>query len=163
MAILRPVRRSRPTELPLPGAYRRRGGAFLAANSARQRNATRVGVHVRRADYASGYTVSPTDYFRSAMRYFTERYRHVEFIVCSDDIRWCRNNLPAAIDSGSAAQMRFSHGKSPEVDLAILARCDHVIMSVGSFGWRAAWLANGTKHLLRRMAATVLSAQRTSQ
>jgi len=26
----------------------------------------------------------------------------------------------------------------------VLSSCDHVIVSAGSFGWWAAWLANGT-------------------
>ena len=121
--------------------------AFFASKSER-RNTTRVGVHVRRGDmvngYSRGYTVAPPNYFRSAMRYFTERYHHVEFIVCSDDITWSQNNLPAAIDAASTAEIKFSHTNSPAVDLAILARCEHVIMSVGTFGWWGAWLANGT-------------------
>jgi len=29
-------------------------------------------------------------------------------------------------------------------DMAIMAACDHAIMSTGSFGWWGAWLANGT-------------------
>ena len=121
--------------------------AFLSSVPKRQ-NATRVGVHVRRGDmvgaYLSGYTVAPPDYFRSAMRYFTERYRNVQFIVCSDYIAWCRKNLPALVDSAADVEMEFSEGRFGHVDLAILARCDHIVMSVGTFGWWAAWLANGT-------------------
>jgi len=121
--------------------------AFLASMS-EHRHTTRVGVHVRRGDmliaHSGGYTVAPPSYFRSAMRYFTERYDYVQFIVCSDDIAWCRRNLPVFVDSASNIEMQFSEARSPQVDLAILTRCEHVIMSVGTFGWWAAWLANGT-------------------
>jgi len=119
--------------------------SFLSSG---HRNVTRVGIHIRRGDmvsgYESGYTVAPLNYFRSAMRYFTERFERVEFIVCSDDITWCRSNLPNAINLSTTVEMRFSDATPPYVDLAILARCDHIIMSVGTFGWWAAWLANGT-------------------
>lgn len=111
---------------------------------------TRVGIHVRRGDMIDqrlrdyGYTVATRDYFQSATRYFAERYQNVQFVVCSDNVKWCHDNLPAAADIGVNIDMVFSENKSPEVDLAILANCHHVIMSVGSFGWWAAWLANGT-------------------
>jgi len=123
--------------------------AFIAASSSGSDSGkTRVGVHVRHGyasdAYKGGYIVAPLQYLRSAMRYFTDRYRHVEFVVCSDNITWCRENLPTAVDFASGARMKFSLANSPEVDLAILARCDHVIMSVGTFSWWAAWLANGT-------------------
>ena len=112
---------------------------------------TRVGVHVRRGDlvmipriHQFGYTVATADYFHSAMKYFAERYYHVQFVVCSDDIEWCHSSLPTAADIGSNVNIVFSENRSPKVDLAILAHCNHTVMSVGSFGWWAAWLANGT-------------------
>jgi len=110
----------------------------------------RVGVHVRRGDMISeekrsyGYTIATPDYFQSAMKYFAGHYSYVQFIVCTDDLEWCHKNLPAAADIGSNVNIVFSEYGSPKVDLAILAHCNHTIMSVGSFGWWAAWLANGT-------------------
>jgi len=109
-----------------------------------------VGIHVRRGDMTDqrildyGYTIATPEYFESAMRYFAERYQHVQFVVCSDYIHWCHDNLPAAAGIGANVNIVFSENRSPEVDLAILAQCNHTIMSVGSFGWWAAWLANGT-------------------
>jgi len=38
----------------------------------------------------------------------------------------------------------FSEGHSAGVDLAILSSCDAVVVSTGSFGWWAAWLADKT-------------------
>lgn len=111
---------------------------------------TRVGLHVRRGDMIDqrlrnfGYTVATPDYFRSAMWYFAERYQNVQFVVCSDNMEWCHDNLPSAADIGSNVNIVFSENRSPEIDLAILAHCNHTIMSVGTFGWWAAWLANGS-------------------
>jgi len=34
-------------------------------------------------------------------------------------------------------------GQSAGEDLALLASCDHTVITTGTFGWWAAWLANG--------------------
>jgi len=34
---------------------------------------------------------------------------------------------------------------SPEEDMAMLAACDHIILSLGTFGWWAAWLGAGAR------------------
>ena len=103
---------------------------------------TRVGIHVRRGDLLQGYfqgfgyTVATAAYIVRAMAFFKERFPRVQFVVCSDDITWCREHVRDAF-------IVYSEGHSPETDLAILSLCDHVIMSTGSFSWWAAWLAGG--------------------
>ena len=103
----------------------------------------RVGIHVRRGDllldhYKNyGYTAADRDYFQHAMTYFHERYDNVQFVVCSDDMEWAINNI-------KGDHVIYSANHKDHEDMAILSHCDHTIMSVGSFGWWAAWLANGT-------------------
>eukprot|EP01067_Filipodium_phascolosomae_P002727 Filipodium_phascolosomae@DN2478_c0_g1_i1.p1 len=106
------------------------------------RKITVVGMHIRRGDMAStynrnfGYTLADEAYLKRAMRYFRRRYKRIYFVVCSDDIPWSINALR------SMHNVVFSIKSTPEVDLAILANCDHTILTVGTFGWWAAWLAN---------------------
>ena len=57
---------------------------------------------------------------------------HVQFVVISDDPGWCRKNI-------KAANIVFSVGHSPAVDMAIASLCDHAIITAGSYGWWAAW------------------------
>ena len=38
----------------------------------------------------------------------------------------------------------FSVNHNTGQDLALLASCDHTVMTTGTFSWWAAWLANGT-------------------
>ena len=103
----------------------------------------RVGVHVRRSDMLDedklsyGYLAAPKEYFDRAMQYFRDRYKDVVFIVCTDDLIWSKEYL-------ADDDVMFSSETDPIIDLAILSQCDHTIMSVGSFSWWAAWLANGT-------------------
>ena len=103
---------------------------------------TRVGIHVRRGDILRdyfqnyGYTVATEAYFARAMALFKEQFPRIQFVVCSDDIAWCREHV-------RDESVVYSEGNSPIIDLAILSSCDHVIMSTGSFSWWAAWLAGG--------------------
>ena len=104
---------------------------------------TRVGVHIRRGDYlwnynvAKGFTIADRAYLERAVEYFNKKYKNVLYVVCSDDMQWSMRNFPSRnalfIVSGDRA-----------VDFGVLSRCDHTIMTVGSFGWWAAWLVNGT-------------------
>ena len=102
----------------------------------------RVVVHVRRADYATleltrrGWTQPSLQYFERAISYFTECLERVQFVVLSDDISWCQVHL-------SAPEMVFASEHPAAVDLAIASMCDHAIITIGSFGWWAAWLADG--------------------
>jgi len=110
----------------------------------------RVGVHVRRGDFLSdwavraGFTVASKQYLNRAMAYFVKRYAQVQFIVASNDIDWCCNNINASYFDQTSVNITFSVRHSTEQDLALLASCDHAIMTTGTFGWWAAWLANGT-------------------
>ena len=101
-----------------------------------------IGVHVRRGDMTDpgkarfGNRVAPASYFNKAMDYFRSKYDSVLFIVCSDDIPWAKDNL-------KSDDVVFSTNKDAIVDFALLTLCGDVIMSVGTFGWWAGWLARG--------------------
>ncbi|XP_064639859.1 galactoside alpha-(1,2)-fucosyltransferase 1-like [Lineus longissimus] len=118
-------------------------GVLDALRGSKQ-NVTLVAVHIRRGDIlvepfkSYGYLVPDEDYFNRSMNYFRDKYKNVSFVVCSNGIDWAKSALHAVNDD-----IRFVEGKRQEVDLAIMSRCDHVIMSVGSFGWWASWLAGG--------------------
>jgi len=126
---------------------------FLSANVPRGWNVStfvRVGVHVRRGDFLTdravrkGFTVASAEYLKEAMTYFVKGYAQVQFVVTSIDSDWCRNNInPSSFDQ-TRVNITFSVGHSAEEDLSLLAKCDHVVMTTGTFGWWAAWFANGT-------------------
>jgi len=103
---------------------------------------TRVLIHVRRTDYLNSYhdrdgMPRPTpDYFLRAMSYFTDCLERVQFVVLSDDPPWCRQHI-------IATDIVYSSGHSPIEDMAIASLCDHAIMTIGTYGWWAAWFANG--------------------
>ncbi|XP_041355375.1 galactoside 2-alpha-L-fucosyltransferase Sec1-like [Gigantopelta aegis] len=104
-------------------------------------NRTTVGVHIRRGDMNTGYernrgySVAHLDYIQRAMQYYRDKYTDPMFVVCSDDIVWCKKHLVSKDTS-------FVH-VSAEVDLAVLAHCTHSVITSGSYGWWGAFLAGG--------------------
>jgi len=110
----------------------------------------RVGVHVRRGDFLSpwalsrGFTTADEWYLRRAMSYFVERFPRVQFIVASNDIGWCRKHVRWSAFNETRVNITFSVGHNAGQDLALLASCDHTVMTTGTYSWWAAWLANGT-------------------
>jgi hypothetical protein len=104
---------------------------------------TRVVIHVRRTDYYWGYArthfgYQPTDpeYIARAMIYFRSCYDRIQFIVCTDDIGWCRRHI-------KGPDVVFSTKLSSGQDLALASLCDHAVITVGAFGIFIAWFANG--------------------
>ena len=119
--------------------------------SAADGNLTFVGIHVRRGDRLSDtivklYRVASKSYLVKAMDAFRRNFTRVHFVVCSDDISWCREKL------GRQKNVSFSEGKSFGVDLAILSLCNHTVATVGTFGWWAGWLAGGVTTYYRNFA-----------
>ena len=60
-------------------------------------------------------------------------------MVCSDDSQWVRANL--VVVQQWAGLVSVMEGHDPVEDLALLALCcEHSVITVGSFGWWAAYL-----------------------
>lgn len=99
-----------------------------------------VGIHVRRADMLEdpGRNVPPISYFHRAMERMRERHGSVYFLVASQNQAWCHEAF------GNMTNVTIIKPTSePVVDILILSQCQHGIVSVGSFGWWAAYLTGG--------------------
>ena len=112
-------------------------------------NITVIGVHVRRGDFTSpvlnsrGYVPAPSSYFHMAMEYFRSRYDRTLFIVTSDHPAWSVENLMVSSNGVKIDDLHVIT-QPTNADFALLVSCDHIIMSVGSYGWWAGWLGGGT-------------------
>ena len=105
---------------------------FLKKNNT---NVTRVGVHIRRGDFLPVRPVSSDGYVLAAMSYFTRKYSSVLFLIVTDDRRHCENVF------GKRSDVFFTPVSFDAVmDLAAFTLCDHAIITVGTFGWWAAYL-----------------------
>ena len=102
-----------------------------------------IGVHIRRGDFATeyhkkrGFTVADGNYTQKAMDWYRKKYNQCLFVVVSDDIPWCKDNI-------KGEDVVYSNFTEGIVDLAILSLCHHSIITGGTFGWWGGWLAGGT-------------------
>ena len=117
------------------------------------RSFLRIGIHVRAGDILTpfklfyGFTVPGSTYFIAAANYLTANVTvPVQFIVATDNPSWTKKHiaLEAVYRNRSTASVVYSNGNSAAFDMALLASCDALILSTGSYGWWAAWLANKT-------------------
>ncbi|XP_078507087.1 galactoside alpha-(1,2)-fucosyltransferase 2-like [Lissotriton helveticus] len=120
---------------------------YLAKLRGSQKNVTYVGVHIRRGDYVVVMprerkgVVADKGYMDKAMAYFRSKYQTPVFVVASNDMKWCKKNIDAS--KGDVYFAGDGIESSPKRDFAILAHCNHTIMTIGTFGYWAAYLAGG--------------------
>ncbi|XP_068099105.1 galactoside alpha-(1,2)-fucosyltransferase 2-like [Hyperolius riggenbachi] len=109
--------------------------------------ATFIGIHVRRGDYVSIMpnvwrgVLADKQYLLSAMNYFRDKYKNPMFIVTSNDMVWCKENINAVL--GDVHFAGDGEESSPARDFALLVHCNHTIMTIGTFGYWAGYLAGG--------------------
>ncbi|XP_057305137.1 galactoside alpha-(1,2)-fucosyltransferase 2-like [Hydractinia symbiolongicarpus] len=109
----------------------------------RSENVVPIAIHIRRNDMMSkgnakfSYSVADKSYLDRAIAYFKKKFNCI-FIVASRDMAWTKENLKEY-----KSQTVFCDGNSAEVDLAILSSCKHMITSVGTYSWWAAYLTGG--------------------
>lgn len=106
---------------------------------------TLVGVHIRMEDHTksravnAGKRVATPQFFLKAMTYFRTRFRgDVIFVVITASPQWWLSEVTVSPD------VTFLNRSHPAVDMELLSRMDHIIISVGTFGWWAAYRNNGT-------------------
>ena len=101
-----------------------------------------ISIHVRRTDMLIptsikfGFKGAPLSYLQNAMGYMRRKFPGAIFLVLSDDMRWCQDNL-------KASDVVFTEDHVADVHMAMLTMCEHSIVTTGTFGWWGAWLAGG--------------------
>ena len=104
-------------------------------------NPTFVCLHVRREDFLLkmnvdlGYKVASEEDINFAMNWIQKKYKQVLFIVASNGKSWCERHL-------KKENVFISNFTSAEDDFTLMQSCDHMIMTVGMFGWWAAWMTS---------------------
>ena len=101
-----------------------------------------VCVHVRRGDKATqfahdvlSFRLPSAEEILSAMKYMESKHEHVAFIVASDTTDWCKQHL-------QKHNVYISNLTTFYEDFVLVSSCVDMIMTVGTFGWWAAWLTS---------------------
>lgn len=101
-----------------------------------------IGVHIRREEYHTkdnyepGFRAAPKTYITKALDYYRNKYPNAHFTVVSDDKEWCKSNF-------KYSDFHVVSLGDQYLDLALLSMCEHTIMTTGTYGFWAAWLAEG--------------------
>ncbi|XP_042330656.1 galactoside alpha-(1,2)-fucosyltransferase 2 [Sceloporus undulatus] len=120
---------------------------YLRSLRGKRENVTYVGVHVRRGDYVwvMPHTwkgvVADRSYLEKAMNYFREKYHNPIFVVTSNGMDWCKQNINAS--RGDVYFGGDGRESTPGRDFALLAHCNHTIMTIGTFGIWVGYLVGG--------------------
>lgn len=107
-----------------------------------------VSIHVRRGDYLlpqhHHFCILGLDYYNEAISHFIDDLERYHFVVFSNDIEWCKENLiegdmvtfmqPGEEDFGWAAP-----SETGIEDLIMMSLCHHNIIGNSSYSWWAAF------------------------
>lgn len=102
-----------------------------------------VSVHIRRGDYVTDKSTNKThgvlgiDYYKNTFDYLIAQLgSDFRLVVFSDDTIWAKKNLSAPVAMTHVeANQRF-----PQIDVHLMAACDHHVIANSSFSWWGAWL-----------------------
>jgi hypothetical protein len=100
----------------------------------------KTSLHVRKGDY-----LAHNGFFLDlGVEYYAEAMSRTQgpYLVFSDDIDWCRANLPGDC-------LFVEHNRDYE-DLFLMAACDEHIMANSTFSWWGAWLGRGRAMMPRQ-------------
>jgi hypothetical protein len=109
-------------------------------NSVKIPNKETVSIHVRRGDYLlpqhQHFCQLNTDYYSQALQPFIESIDKYQFLIFSNDIEWCKENLI------EGDMVTFIEPGDDYTDLVYMSLCDHNIIANSSYSWWAAMKNN---------------------
>lgn len=103
-------------------------------------NVESVAMHVRRGDFIenSRYVcLGKTDYYEKAIEEIRKRVSDPFFVVLSDDIAWCKENLYLG---NKVEYVSWNIKEKSYRDMQIMSCCKHNIIANSTFSWWGAWL-----------------------
>lgn len=106
-------------------------------------NKNSISLHVRKGDYLkveNTQGICTLNYYRGAIDYAIKNLRPDIFIVFSDDIEWCRNNLDEYFGEIPSVYIDWNKDANSFRDMQLMSLCHHNIIANSSFSWWGAWL-----------------------
>lgn len=129
-----------------------------------------IGIHVRLTDYINhlhsrNAKWARSAYYKKAIEHFLKMYKNPRFLIVSDDkdsaLKDIKDNdkvdmfeFVGTIDE--AIDKKVSRMASTGIDMGVLALCDHLILSHGTFGIWAAFLNEKFDNMTIIMAHNLL-------
>ncbi|CAK5035198.1 unnamed protein product [Meloidogyne enterolobii] len=97
-------------------------------------------MHQRNQRY--GHTVATSEYYKNAMEFFTKKIKNnlIIFLVISDNMSWAKRNIGGIEGNERRILIKYQNSGYREIDMAVLSKCNHLIISTGTFSWWSAYL-----------------------
>lgn len=111
------------------------------------RSETTASLHVRRGDYLVDPllgNICDLSYFTNAINVMEKKVGNCLYVVFSNDIKWCKENLPLK----NCLYVDWNTEADSYVDMQLMSNCDHNIISNSSFSWWATWMNNNPKKIV---------------
>ncbi len=101
-------------------------------------------LHVRRGDFLKDpdYAgICDLNYYKKAIQIVLSKSGcSVTFLVFSNDINWCKENLASNLSGNEVVYVDWNKGKDSYKDMYLMSRCNANIIANSSFSWWAAYL-----------------------
>lgn len=103
-----------------------------------------VSIHVRRGDYLNHplfKNLTDKEYYVKAIDTVLSMAEIDSFLIFSNDIGWCRENLIDVIGKNNTIIfVDWNSGVESYRDMQLMSLCNHNIIANSSFSWWGAWL-----------------------
>ena len=98
--------------------------------------------HVRRGDYLKqpNMCLCTPEYYAEAIQKMNELANPELYVIFSDDIEWCKENLTELIGNRDVVFVDWNKGEQSFRDIQLMTLCKHNIIANSSFSWWGAWL-----------------------
>ena len=129
-------------------------------------NSNSVGIHIRRSDSRFNEelyeNICTVEYYREAMRYIMERVPDTKFFIFSNEPKWIKTLIKEIVSGLVTPDMTMDEKRALKdrivlmeandeytsyLDLFLLSKCQHNILSNSSFSWWGAWLNEKTDRI----------------
>ncbi len=99
-------------------------------------------VSVRRGDFASDaykneFLICDINYYKKAISLLLGKFPNSMILICSDDVRWCKENLQIPSDKVIYEPNDLSINEK----FHIMTACRHFVISNSTFSWWVQWLS----------------------
>lgn len=102
-------------------------------------------IHIRRGDYLNHPIfggICSLEYYKKGIKKLRDGYKYSNFIVFSNDILWCKENLKDELCSCNVLYADWNKGKTSFRDMQLMSLCKAGLIANSSFSWWGAWLGD---------------------
>ena len=84
--------------------------------------------------------VCTPEYYTNAIKKMNEITNPVLYVIFSDDIQWCKENIRNQVGNREVVFVDWNKGEQSFRDIQLMTLCKHNIIANSSFSWWGDWL-----------------------